>query len=78
MPLLRLLFLLLLAFIAWRAYRLFFAAKSASAAPPPLQDMVRCAVCDVHVPARTALREDGKSFCSEAHRSQDVSGSGKG
>jgi hypothetical protein len=42
-----------------------------------LQDMVRCAVCDVHVPARTALREDGKSFCSEAHRSQDVSGNGK-
>jgi uncharacterized protein len=77
MPLLRLLFLLLLAFIAWRAYRLFFAAKSPSAAPPPLQDMVRCAVCDVHVPARTAVHEGGKSFCSEAHRSQNVSGSGK-
>jgi len=68
MLLLRLLFLLLLAFIAWRAWRLFFVRPSRSAPPPPLQDMVRCAFCDVHIPASSAVRDAGHAFCGEAHR----------
>ncbi len=73
MPLLRLLFLLLLAFIAWRAYRLFIAPRRTRASPPPLQDMVRCALCEVHVPAESAVREDDLRFCSDAHRRQYLS-----
>lgn len=67
MLLLRLLFLLLLAFIAWRAWRLFI-APSPKPEPPPLQDMVRCEFCDVHVPAASAVRDAGHAFCGEAHR----------
>lgn len=72
MLLLRLLFLLLLAFIAWRAYRLFFAPRR-EPDPPPLLDMVRCAVCEVHVPAASAVREGSTCFCCDAHRRQYLS-----
>ena len=68
MPLLRLLFLLLLAFIVWRAYRLLIARKRGAPEPPPLQDMVRCTECELHVPARSCVQQDGKYFCSDAHR----------
>jgi len=68
MPFLRLLFLLLLAFIVWRAYRLLIARKRGAPAPPPLQDMVRCTECELHVPARSCVRQDDKCFCSDAHR----------
>ena len=73
MPLLRLLFLLLVAFIVWRAYRLFLAKPRPPAAPPPLQDMVRCPICEVHVPAGAAVRDGDRAFCSDAHRREYLS-----
>lgn len=30
--------------------------------------MLRCAYCDVHLPAGECLHSRGHSFCSEAHR----------
>ena len=78
MPLLRLVFLLLLAFIAWRAYRLVFAPRPRPPAPPPLQDMVRCAVCEVHLPVTSALRHDGQAFCGEAHKRDYLARHGQG
>ena len=76
MPLLRLIFLLLIGFIAWKAYRLFLTRGTRRPHAPPLQDMVRCTVCDIHVPAASALQCEGKSFCSEAHRREFLARSG--
>jgi uncharacterized protein len=35
----------------------------------PVEDMVACVHCGVHLPASQALLLDGRSYCSEAHRS---------
>ena len=34
----------------------------------PLQDMVACAHCGVHLPKDDALWKDGRGYCSRAHR----------
>jgi len=34
----------------------------------PLQDMVRCAQCGMHLPSGEALPGRGGVFCGEAHR----------
>ena len=76
MPLLRLILLLLIGFIAWKAYRLFLSRRTQQPPTPPLQDMVRCTVCDIHVPAASAVRCESKSFCNEAHRREFLARSG--
>ena len=76
MPLLRLILLLLIGFIAWKAYRLFLSRRSRQPPTPPLQDMVRCAVCDIHVPVASAVRCEGKSFCGDTHRREFLARSG--
>ncbi len=37
-------------------------------ASPPLEGMVACAHCGVHLPASEALLAHGRSYCSAAHR----------
>jgi uncharacterized protein len=76
MPLPRLILLLLIGFIAWKAYRLFLSRRTRQPPTPPLQDMVRCAVCDIHVPAASAVRCEGKSFCGDTHRQEFLARSG--
>ena len=34
----------------------------------PLEGMVACAHCGVHLPASEALRDHGRSYCNAAHR----------
>jgi uncharacterized protein len=34
----------------------------------PVEDMVACAHCGVHLPTSLALQAQGRSFCSAAHR----------
>jgi uncharacterized protein len=41
--------------------------KTPPAEPP---DMVRCAVCGVHLPRAEALTGRAGSYCSQAHRQQ--------
>lgn len=67
MLLIRLLFILLLAFIAWRAYRLFRPSLRQEG-KEHVEQMVRCAICETHVPAREALQQGDLWFCCEAHR----------
>jgi len=35
---------------------------------PPVERMVECAHCGLHVPESEAVAEMGRSFCCEAHR----------
>jgi uncharacterized protein len=47
------------------------AKRDGPAAPAPgpaAEDMVACAHCGVHLPASLALRSQGRSYCSVAHR----------
>lgn len=34
------------------------------------KDMVRCEVCQLHVPENEALQHDGKYYCSQKHLDQ--------
>lgn len=45
--------------------------KATDKMPPAApQDMVRCAVCGVHLPRAEALTGRAGSYCSQAHRQQ--------
>ncbi len=46
------------------------AAKKAQAGarqPPPLESMVRCAHCGIHLPRSEALLQNGQTWCSAEH-----------
>lgn len=42
--------------------------KPGAAQPPALQDMVRCAVCTVHLPQTDAVRGKQTWYCCNDHR----------
>jgi uncharacterized protein len=71
-----LLVLLVLMLLAWLLFgssrrHSLGAKRDGPAAPAPgpaAEDMVACAHCGVHLPASLALRSDGRSYCSVAHR----------
>ncbi len=37
---------------------------------PPNQDMVRCPVCEVHLPKAESLEKNGRHYCCPEHRDQ--------
>ncbi len=66
----RLLFLALVVFaVYWllKSYRRQLFKKEDDAARP-VEDMVRCAQCGVHLPKRESVLSEGKYFCGEEHR----------
>ena len=67
MGLIRLLMLLVVAWIGWRIYRILTARSQPRT--PPVEEMVRCAHCDLHLPRSAAVRDGDSWYCSEAHRS---------
>ncbi|MEP6505470.1 MAG: PP0621 family protein [Betaproteobacteria bacterium] len=70
----RLLFWVLLAFVAWWLLRPRRKAPPAASTPPapppvPVEAMVDCARCGLHLPASEALLDaQGRGYCSSAHR----------
>ena len=69
--------LILLAVLAgvwlWRKQRIQQEQDTTRRPPPPqLQDMVRCQVCDLHLPARDAVRTAEGTFCGEEHARRAV------
>ncbi len=68
MPLLR---ILLLAIVLWIAFRLIRRiigpAKTERPKQVDYEDMVTCAHCGVHLPRSQAITESGKTFCNEQH-----------
>ena len=70
--------LILLAVLAgvwlWRKQRVQQTPTRQRRTPPQLQDMVRCQVCDLHLPARDAVHTSAGIFCSEEHARRAVSG----
>ena len=43
------------------------AESSRKAAPKPLESMVRCEHCGIHLPRSEATQVNGKVWCSEEH-----------
>ena len=69
--------LILLAVLAgvwlWRKQRIQQEQDTPRRPPPPqLQDMVRCQVCDLHLPARDAVTTSAGVFCGEEHARRAV------
>ena len=70
MGIIRLIILLLLAYLIWRLYQ---STRQALAPRPPAQTqgtprMVKCLHCGIHVPESDATWVDDRSFCSEEHQ----------
>jgi hypothetical protein len=69
--LLKLLLIVLLAYIAYRLVRYYGKSLPGQADPSKLEsegDMVRCSVCGVHFPKSEGFLAAGKYYCSEEHR----------
>lgn len=64
-------FLLIIAAV-WLIYTLVIKSKRSRAAgeAKPLKNMVRCETCGVHLPEDESVRDEGRFFCSEAHKKQ--------
>lgn len=70
-----------IAYLAWRLLTVVQRKPVAGRAgpgqpgrPPEVrarEQILRCEVCGVHVPASEAVSRDGHHFCSVAHRDQD-------
>lgn len=73
--------LLLWALIGWLLYitikRLLNkpASQARKPTPPPVEHMVRCKVCGLHIPQKEALYTNNQPYCSDEHRRQDQSAS---
>ena len=58
-----------LAWALWRNRRGPDATPRSRAQEPSAQDMVRCHVCQLHLPQTEALTDDqGRRYCCEDHR----------
>lgn len=55
-----------LIFVLLRQYRRSVDASSTAERELP-QDMVRCAVCGVHLPKSESIERDGAHYCCEEH-----------
>lgn len=67
--------LLALALAGWLVWRFILKRRNARPISPNKDTqettMVKCAVCDTHLPRGEALADQGRWYCSEAHRDQD-------
>ncbi|MBK6290040.1 MAG: hypothetical protein IPJ33_03735 [Gammaproteobacteria bacterium] len=70
MILIRLLFFALIAFLAYRIYRLLITPRRADPDPARLngEEIVRCTQCNLHVPRSSALAHEQHWYCSREHR----------
>lgn len=68
-----LLIVLVLGYSWWRSQRRkAVSTKAAPTAPPPMQDMVACAHCGLHLPRSEALAQGARYYCSPEHQRSDV------
>ncbi|MFZ2162180.1 MAG: PP0621 family protein [Sideroxyarcus sp.] len=70
----RLLFLLAVLAVVYlliRSFRRPAPRQDASAAP--VEEMVRCAKCGVHLPKSESILAGGNYYCSDAHRREHTS-----
>ena len=65
---------LVIAAIIWLSFRIYQNWKQAKVSSKkkartiPIEDMVQCSKCGVHLPENEALKSGNKFFCSESHK----------
>lgn len=59
--------LLLLLLVVWIVLTLLRQRKRPSGPDPKPANMVRCAVCGVHLPESEAIADEGRHYCGDAH-----------
>jgi uncharacterized protein len=69
----RLLFLLAVVVLVYLLLKSFRRKASKQDAAAPVEDMVRCAKCGVHMPKSESILADGNFYCSDAHRREHTS-----
>ncbi|MFO7603260.1 MAG: PP0621 family protein [Gammaproteobacteria bacterium] len=79
MGLFRLLIILALAYLAYRLYLAWRRSSPQAGRPskgkargrPQVENIVRCEVCQLHIPESEAIEDDGRYYCSQKHLQQD-------
>jgi uncharacterized protein len=67
--LLRLFFIVLLGFIGYRFFSALMRKPTSRTKPiDPVDTMVKCSQCDLHIPQRQAIYTNDRGFCSLAHQ----------
>lgn len=68
-PILRLLIIVIVAWVAFRLVKQVLQARRPTARDltPDSSRMLACSVCGVHVPETRAIMHAGKTYCSKEH-----------
>jgi uncharacterized protein len=69
----RLLFLLAVAVLVYLLLKSFRRQAPKQDASAPVEDMVRCAQCGVHLPKSESILTGGNFYCCDAHRREHTS-----
>ena len=69
----RLLFLLAVVVLVYLLLKSFRRQTPRQDASAPVEDMVRCAQCGVHMPKSESILAGGNYYCSDAHRREHTS-----
>lgn len=73
MSLIRLIVIALIVYLVIQIFKRWAANKKRNASPSmdKQKNMVKCDVCQLHIPEEDALQRDNKYFCSQAHLDSD-------
>jgi uncharacterized protein len=69
----RLLFLLAVVVLVYLLLKSFRRQTPKQDASTPVEDMVRCAQCGVHMPKSESILAGGNFYCCDAHRREHTS-----
>lgn len=67
----RLIVIALIIYLSLKIFKRWAANKKNQTQQKTLEkDMVRCEICQLHVPENEALQQNGKYYCSQKHLNQ--------
>ena len=67
MNLIRLIVIALIIYLVIQIFKRWAANKKASISNPEETKMVRCEICQLHIPEKEALKQAGNYYCSKEH-----------
>ena len=67
MNLIRLIVIALIIYLVFQIFKRWAANKSSTTPTPKETKMVRCKICQLHIPENEALQRNGEFYCSQEH-----------